>query len=1092
MNRSSTVHIRRQSLAIATCFSVICILATTSPAGATGLTLVPVSASGSHAIVGQTIYLDGAGQRVFFEIRLSGWDADHNGDPKLGLYQYQIDSAGFTSGATGSLTLPFIQIPCSAAADCPGYNSNCLAGVCEDNGAFVINKFHPDYVFQGSGMINAVNVINPSPIAGATVLDAADAVADNGTARYAGTMVLDVSANASGTFTVGFVTAADWTFWATGNSVFIPIPAYNAAIIEINPPCDGNNPGLPDCNNNGTIDSCDIWSGTSLDCGGNGVPDECDPDCNANGQPDDCDIAGGISADCDGNGVPDECDLGGSGADCNANGILDGCDIANGTSSDCNANGRPDECDLAAGTSDDCNANGTPDECDGGDCNANGQLDACDLADGSSIDANGNGIPDECDNVQGFALVPVSATGSHSIVGQTIRVEPGAHRITFEIRVGGWDPDYDGDPKLAGYQAQIDSSGFTSGASGALTLPFIQIPCTTNADCSGHNNDCVAGVCSSNGAFFVNESHANYIFLGSGTISAVNVINPSPIVGSIVLNDVDAVADIGAARYAGTVVLDLSEDSTGTFTVGFVPDIHYTFLVGEARLAFAAPLLQPATIEVAPPCSGDASGLPDCNGNGTKDFCDILLGTSSDCNANDVPDECDADCNGNGEADECDIADGTSADANHTGVPDECESFYGDGIALVPVSASGAHTIDGQTIHLEEGNQSVTFEIRVSGWDVNRDGTPRLLTYQAQIDSAGFTNAYGGSLVLASIGLPCSSDADCPGYNNDCIQGVCSGSGAFFVDETHPDYVFSGLDTITAVNVVEENPILGATLWSTSDCVAETPRSRYAGTLVLEVSADAAGDFTVGFVPDGSWYDGCASEHLPVAALLPATVNVMVDCNDNGVLDLIDIAEGSSLDQDGNGVPDECDIMPRATAEGSRFLRTILAEAMGQEAQIIVRCAGGVERYVDYPRGDAMNTALLTEDEASAPYLTPTEWKSPLHVTGISVEPGRTYSVCVELADGTRSMPVTVTTARWGDIIGNGVSTPPDGVVDFRDVAAVVMCFVSDINAPPKARCDLEPELANGVIDFRDIAKAVGAFVDGTYPYATVPDCVEP
>jgi len=119
---------------------------------------------------------------------------------------------------------------------------------------------------------------------------------------------------------------------------------------------------LDDCNNNGTLDSCDIADGTSQDCNGNGVPDECD-------------IANGTSQDCNGNGIPDECET-----DCNGNGVPDDCDIANGTSKDCNNDGIPDECQLG---DNDCNDNGVPDDCD--------------IANGTSQDQNGNGIPDECE-----------------------------------------------------------------------------------------------------------------------------------------------------------------------------------------------------------------------------------------------------------------------------------------------------------------------------------------------------------------------------------------------------------------------------------------------------------------------------------------------------------------------------------------------------------------------------------------------------------------------------------------------------------------------------------------------------------------------
>jgi hypothetical protein len=164
--------------------------------------------------------------------------------------------------------------------------------------------------------------------------------------------------------------------------------------------CNGN--GIPDeidiatgtsrdCNGNGIPDECDIANGTSLDCNRNGIPDECEIDCNGNGIPDECDIANGTSLDCNRNGIPDECEI-----DCNGNGIPDECDIASGTSLDCNRNGIPDECDIANGTSQDCNRNGIPDECEI-DCNGNGIPDKIDIATGNSLDCNGNGVPDECE-----------------------------------------------------------------------------------------------------------------------------------------------------------------------------------------------------------------------------------------------------------------------------------------------------------------------------------------------------------------------------------------------------------------------------------------------------------------------------------------------------------------------------------------------------------------------------------------------------------------------------------------------------------------------------------------------------------------------
>ena len=95
----------------------------------------------------------------------------------------------------------------------------------------------------------------------------------------------------------------------------------------------------------------------------------------------------------------------------------------------------------------------------------------------------------------------------------------------------------------------------------------------------------------------------------------------------------------------------------------------------------------------------ECENLADCNQNGVPDICDIDPddpdgngSSSDDCNNNETPDECeidenstapggpyfctsncDPDCNNNGVPDECDIDDGTSEDCNENGVPDECD-----------------------------------------------------------------------------------------------------------------------------------------------------------------------------------------------------------------------------------------------------------------------------------------------------------------------------------------------------------------------------------------------------------------------------------
>ncbi|MCH7994726.1 MAG: right-handed parallel beta-helix repeat-containing protein, partial [Planctomycetes bacterium] len=206
-----------------------------------------------------------------------------------------------------------------------------------------------------------------------------------------------------------------------------------------------------DCNGNGVSDLDDVANGTSQDCTGNGVPDECELDCDGNAVADICDILDGTSADCNENGLTDVCEIEQSGlADCDGNGIPDECED---TTNDCNNNGVWDECDLAEGTSQDCNETGIPDECET-DCNANGLSDDCDIENGTSFDDDANGIPDECERPPLQALPPheiqknryVSFT-PNAAVAVAYRIE-GLTNAYFPDVVGvlGWVdmPDEDG------------------------------------------------------------------------------------------------------------------------------------------------------------------------------------------------------------------------------------------------------------------------------------------------------------------------------------------------------------------------------------------------------------------------------------------------------------------------------------------------------------------------------------------------------------------------------------------------------------------------------------------------------------------------
>lgn len=484
----------------------------------------------------------------------------------------------------------------------------------------------------------------------------------------------------------------------------------------------------PDCNQNNVSDLCDTADGTSPDCNNNFIPDECEPDCDLNNQVDTCDIADEIHLDCNHNSIPDVCEPR-SNIDCNRNFSPDICDLSNGLSMDCNDNGVPDECDIMNDLSEDCSGNGLPDECER-DCNNNGNADSCDILSGYSHDENFDQVPDEC--VIGISLTPVDATFPHIIDHNQISLVQGASRITLDIRVTGWDPDQDSNPLLRSYQVGLLQDGFTSADTGHLSVAHIE--CGDNDDCLGDSDCDESGYCDPWGGFNIDETREDFIFSNRPTITVADPFSLR--LGALLFNRLDAVQDHGAAKNVGTLIVDVSPDATGVFTVGF--NEFDTILTDNSGDVDSIPIAgyQSATIVIVPDCNGnlvpdtldisnrtsddcDHNNIPDdcvninrdcnsnripdsceieinpnldcnrngildgciflesdCNHNNIPDLCDTMKDASLDCNANGIPDECielESDCNENGIPDACDIDQGTSRDCNKNSKPDTCD-----------------------------------------------------------------------------------------------------------------------------------------------------------------------------------------------------------------------------------------------------------------------------------------------------------------------------------------------------------------------------------------------------------------------------------
>jgi len=605
------------------------------------MSLRPAGATCPHALNGDEITVFQVPCRVTMEVRIADWDTDGNGTPKVRTYQATIDAASYTTGSAGSLSPALL--PCGNDNDCFA-TSNCEAsGFCDAYGSIYGDLNHSDYIFAGfnSFVVADVTSVLPDYRIGGLILTAGVGAADPGTDRYAATMLLDISADAEGTFTVSLGSDQVESFITDVNFMDItPLSLLPAKILVVkdcnqngtpdaqdisggtSEDCNGN--GLPDecepdCNNNGIADACDI-SGGSDDCNTNGVPDECEPDCNANDIADDCEIVG-PEDDCNENTVPDLCEAGFD-QDCNNNGEPDLCDLFNALDTDCNENAVPDDCDIGFGTSADCNANNTPDDCEP-DCNRNGVADACDISSGYSLDNNLDGRPDEC--IRGFSLVPVGATTAHDIFFHNeILIPMGGARVTLEARLSGWDPDLNGSPKVGFYEAVVDNAGFN----GVLSLAAVE--CSTGGDCYLNSGCSPSGVCGPTSSAYVNTGHANFVFFGLQPFAHTTFSGGDIDFGGFLTGQGNGRADPGHDVYLGTLMVDVPPDATGSYTIEFSTaaalnefDVQITGLTEEI----------PAVIHI----------IEDCNSNGVRDDLDIANQMSADDNANGVPDECEAD-----------------------------------------------------------------------------------------------------------------------------------------------------------------------------------------------------------------------------------------------------------------------------------------------------------------------------------------------------------------------------------------------------------------------------------------------------------------
>lgn len=480
-------------------------------------------------------------------------------------------------------------------------------------------------------------------------------------------------------------------------------------------------------------------------------------DCNGNGILDPCDLASGTSADCNGNHLPDECDVGivnfGSAVsfavgaapvtvragDLNGDGQLDLMTV----------NAEGDTINVLLNSSDRGFMNGGSYQTGDGpfgitlaDFDLDGSLDlavANTISDDASILLNdGNGVfslfasipagdgsffPAALDvNADGYPdLAVTSWLANEVIVFENQRKDQGGTWLGFgppttyaagnrpQVMVGA---DLNGDRRTdlvvmnAATTSNIISVMLDDGSgqlTSAVSYTVGQGPVNVDVgDLSGDGKVDIVVANMSSDSISVLKGRGD----GSFEVAVDYAVCDSP--GGVAIADLnrDGYPDVAVNSNSGGVISVLLNSSNGSLRR--VPDLQAGSLL---RSVIASDLNGDGAVDLAVANrntnellllwnSAAPATSSDCNGNGIPDECELdtdgdgFIDACDNCpnhpnpdqidsDADEIGDACDncpnlpnpdqADCDNDGKGDVCAIADGTSQDCNSNGIPDECE-----------------------------------------------------------------------------------------------------------------------------------------------------------------------------------------------------------------------------------------------------------------------------------------------------------------------------------------------------------------------------------------------------------------------------------